>query len=65
MVGAFWIDDPQHTWFLGHGPAAQDPRVPASGRRCRRTATCYLGALCVKSRTGKQIKPKIRDLSPS
>jgi hypothetical protein len=56
MVGGFWIDDPDHTWFLG-----MDPRPKSRAYRFwydnAGSNSVYLGALCIKSRTDKQIKP--------
>lgn len=55
-VGAFWIDNYHHIWFLGMDPR---PKTRAytfwfdgSG-----ADDVYLNTLCIKSRTGKQIKP--------
>jgi hypothetical protein len=56
MVGAFWIDDPHHVWFLG-----MDPRPKQRAYRFwydgSSSNTVYLGALCIRARTDKQIKP--------
>ncbi|CAI9405761.1 hypothetical protein [Nocardioides sp. T2.26MG-1] len=55
MVGAFWIYDPFHVWFLGMDPR---PKTRAykfwyeSGSR-----QIALATFCVRSRTGKQIAP--------
>jgi hypothetical protein len=56
MVGAFWVDDPHHVWFLG-----MDPRPKQRAYRFwydgSSSNTVYLGALCIRARTDKQIKP--------
>jgi hypothetical protein len=56
MVGAFWIVDPWHTWFLGMDPRPKQRSYKfwwdGGGNN-----TAYLAALCVKARTGKQIAP--------
>jgi hypothetical protein len=59
MVGGFYIFDPHHTWYLG-----MDPRPKTRAYRLFNDGVAGpdlnrvdLGALCVKSRTGKQIKP--------
>lgn len=56
VVGAFWINDPIHVWFLG-----QDPRPKQRASKFWWDTTgdpnVYLGALCVRARTGKQIHP--------
>jgi hypothetical protein len=56
MVGAFWINDPFHVWFLG-----MDPRPKQRSYKFwwdgGGSSTVYLAALCIKVRTGKQIKP--------
>lgn len=55
MVGAFWIEDPFHTWFLG-----MDPRPKQRAFRFLwdggGSNQIYLGALCVRARTAKQIR---------
>lgn len=56
MVGAFHINDPFHVWFYG-----MDPRPKQRAFKFwwdgGGTNTVYLGAHCIRSRTGKQIKP--------
>ena len=56
MVGGFWIHDPHHTWYLG-----MDPRPKQRAYRFSYDGSgsnqVYLGALCVRARTDKQIKP--------
>ncbi len=56
MVAGFWIDDPGHTFFLG-----MDPRPKSRAYRFwydnSGANSVYLGALCIRSRTDKQIKP--------
>ena len=56
MVGAFHIVDPSHVWFSGMDPRPKQRAFrfywDGSGNN-----SVYLGAHCVKSRTGKQIKP--------
>lgn len=56
MVGAFWIDDPHHVWFLG-----MDPRPKQRSYKFwwdgGGVNSVYLAALCVRARTGKQIAP--------
>lgn len=55
MVGAFAIVDPAHLWFLG-----MDPRPKQRAFRFwynnSGSNQVYLGALCIRSRTDKQIK---------
>lgn len=57
MVGAFWIHGYHYNWFLGMEPR---PKTRAywfwheSG-----DDRVSLGTLCIKSRTGKQIKPTL------
>ena len=55
-VGAFWIADPFHTWFLG-----MDPRPKQRSYKFwwdgGGSNDVYLGALCIRARTGKQIAP--------
>jgi hypothetical protein len=56
MVGAWWINDPHHVWFMGMDPRPKQRSFKfywdGSG-----DSGVYLGALCVRARTGKQIKP--------
>jgi len=56
MVGAFWIDDPHHVWFMG-----MDPRPKQRSYKFwwdgAGSNGVYLSALCVRARTGKQIAP--------
>ena len=56
MVGAFWINDPSHVWFLG-----MDPRPKQRAYKFwwdgGGDSGIYLDALCVRARTGKQIAP--------
>ena len=56
MVGAFWINDPFHTWFLGMDPRPKQRAYKfwwdGSGDN-----NIYLGALCIRARTGKQLAP--------
>lgn len=56
MVGAFWIDDPTHVWWLG-----MDPRPKSRAFRFWNDSLSgngtYVALLCVGSRTGKQIAP--------
>jgi hypothetical protein len=56
MVGAFWINDPFHVWFLGMDPRPKQRSYKFwwDGGGDNRV---YLAALCVKARTGKQIAP--------
>ena len=57
MVGAFWIHDPHHVWYLGMEPR---PKTRASWFWHESGSDLVsLGALCIKSRTGKQIKPTL------
>lgn len=55
MVGSFWIWDPGYVWFLG-----MDPRPKTRNFRFWYESggtDISLGTLCIRSRTGKQIKP--------
>lgn len=56
MVGAFWIDDPFHVWFLG-----MDPRPKIRNFRYYNDGggsdSVYHGLLCLNIRTGFQIAP--------
>ena len=54
MVGAFWLRDPHHQWYLG-----MDPRPKTRAFRFWHQGGGHVltDVLCVKSRTGKQIKP--------
>lgn len=56
MVGAFWINDPFHVWFLGMDPRPKQRSYKfwwdGSGDN-----NIYLGALCIRARTGKQVAP--------
>jgi hypothetical protein len=56
MVGGFAIADPDHVWFLG-----MDPRPKQRAYRFwydnAGSNQIYLGALCIRARTAKQIKP--------
>jgi hypothetical protein len=56
MVGAFWTHNPHHHWFLGMDPR---PKTRAYSYFWDGVgdSTVSLNVLCVKSRTGKQIKP--------
>ncbi len=55
-VGAFWLDNPWHTWFLG-----MDPRPKQRSYRFwydgSGSDSYYLGALCIRARTSKQVAP--------
>ncbi len=56
MVGGFWIHDWHYVWYLGMDPRPKQRSYkffyegPGSG-------DVYLGALCIRARTDKQIKP--------
>ena len=58
MVGAFWIDphDVHHIWYLG-----MDPRPKQRAYKFwwdgHGGNGVYVGALCIRARTGKQIAP--------
>lgn len=56
MVGAFWIDDPSHVWFLG-----MDPRPKQRSYKFwwdgGGSNSYYLAALCIRARTSKQVAP--------
>ncbi|WP_395690276.1 hypothetical protein [Nocardioides sp.] len=56
MVGAFWIQDPYHAWYLG-----QDPRPKQRAFRYWWNGPgdnrVWHGALCIRSVTGKQVRP--------
>jgi hypothetical protein len=56
MVGAFWIDDPFHVWFLG-----MDPRPKIRNFRYWNAGggadSVYHALLCLNGRTGFQIAP--------
>lgn len=56
MVGAFWIYDPFHTWFLGMDPRPKQRSYKFwwDGGGDNRV---WLAALCIRARTGKQIAP--------
>lgn len=55
MVGAFWIFDPAHVWFLGMDPR---PKTRAFSFWDQGGGGHVLyNVFCVKSRTGKQISP--------
>lgn len=56
MVGAFWINDPFYVWFLGMDPRPKQ-RSYKFWREPGGDSGVYLAALCIKVRTGKQIKP--------
>ncbi len=55
-VGAFWIDDPFHVWFLG-----MDPRPKQRAFKYwwdgGGSNSIYMGALCIRARTSKQVAP--------
>ena len=54
MVGAFWIDDYTHAWFLGMDPRPKQRSYKfwwdGSGSN-----NVWLGAQCIRARTGKQV----------
>lgn len=56
MVGAWWIDDPLHVWFLG-----MDPRPKIRNYRYWNDGggsdVVYHGLLCLNTRTGFQMAP--------
>jgi hypothetical protein len=56
MVGAFWITDPFHVWFLGMDPRPKQRAYKywwdGSGGN-----DVYHGALCIRARTSKQVAP--------
>ncbi|WP_395658583.1 hypothetical protein [Nocardioides sp.] len=56
MVGAFWSSNPFHHWFLGMDPRPKQRSYSfwwdGSGSN-----DIYLGALCIRARTGKQLAP--------
>ena len=56
MVGAFWINDPSHVWWLG-----MDPRPKTRAYRFWNDGGgnhgTYVALLCIGSRTGKQVAP--------
>jgi hypothetical protein len=56
MVGAFWINDPFHVWFLG-----MDPRPKIRNFRYWNDGggddSVYHSLLCLNSRTGFQVAP--------
>lgn len=56
MVGAFWINDPFHVWFLG-----MDPRPKQRAYKYWWDGSgddgVYHAGLCIRNRTGKQIAP--------
>ncbi|WP_395658585.1 hypothetical protein [Nocardioides sp.] len=56
MVGAFWTNDPFHTWFLGMDPRPKQRAYKfwwdGSGDN-----NVYLAPLCIRTRTGKQLAP--------
>lgn len=56
MIGAFHINDPHHVWFYGMDPRPKQRAFrffwDGAGHN-----TVYLAAHCVRSRTGKQIRP--------
>lgn len=56
MVGAFHIHDPWHTWFFGMDPRPKQRSFQFfwDGTGSRQV---YLGAHCIRTRTGKQIRP--------
>ena len=56
MVGAFWINNPHYVWFLGMDPRPKQ-RSYKFWREPGGDNGVYLAALCIKNRTGKQIKP--------
>lgn len=56
MVGAFWINNPHYVWFLGMDPRPKQ-RSYKFWREPGGDSGVYLAALCIKVRTGKQIKP--------
>jgi hypothetical protein len=56
MVGSFWIADPHHAWYLGMDPRPKQRSYQFWWDGAGSNST-YMGALCVKSRTGKQLKP--------
>ncbi|GAA1159776.1 hypothetical protein [Nocardioides aquiterrae] len=55
-VGAFWLTNPWHTWFMG-----MDPRPKQRAFRFwwdgSGSSDYYLAALCIRARTGKQVAP--------
>lgn len=55
-VGAFWIDNPWDVWFLGMDPRPKT-RAFSFWNGAGGSPDVHLGALCVNSRTGKQVKP--------
>ena len=55
MVGAFWINDPHYVWFMGMDPRPKQ-RSYKFWREPGGDSGVYLAALCIKVRTGKQIK---------
>lgn len=56
MVGAFWINDPHHVWYLG-----MDPRPKQRAYKYwwdgHGDNGVYHAGLCIRARTGKQIAP--------
>jgi hypothetical protein len=56
MVGAFWIDDPHHVWYLGMDPRPKQRAYKFWWDHSGGDGV-YLAALCIRARTGKQIAP--------
>jgi hypothetical protein len=56
MVGAWWINDPHHVWFMGMDPRPKQRSFKFYWDGAGDNGV-YVGALCVRARTGKQIAP--------
>ncbi|MBB3045690.1 hypothetical protein [Nocardioides soli] len=55
LVGAFWIQHPEYSWYLG-----MDPRIKTRAYKFWHTAgpdVAWVSTLCVGDRTGKQLRP--------